>query len=549
MKPILSALLSCALFLQLPAQKLALEKTYAITGQAKRGYLDEASYDAATKTTKLTFITKESTNFTGNKSKVKYQDYFFDEKFDFIRMDEKVDEYRNKKYKGENYQVEGVSMANNLIGTFVLRRKLTTYTWDWFFGGYKKKVKLLEVVKPKDDAGKKYTLVKKFENDETGEVVAMVMAKGFKGVTPNEYVFLKVTPSFDFEVTDKVKFSSPQFIAHASLLVNVGGEKEEGDLDEDDSGDEGPEASEDQGDLSTSNAGFVFAPMFVGKKLSGESHDYTFLRVSAQGKILNQIPITTKASAWNITQGIDAGTSIFMMGPASEGKYINQEMVGDLEKKKWKLFQICRITDGKVEYITTTDLDGFEAKLKTPPSQKKTPSYNGKKFHFTDCDLNADGSILINGQNFVFETKNKTKVKSFRDVLMFYFDPSGVLKAQYGVRREENNKYARSGPADQIITTGQAASYWTVMEMDGIRTEREGKFKSVKALIYPSVARIDLASGNIGDFVQFGTVGGKPTYYLHNRIPYLPMSEKNEMVYLGTNGTGKTLWFGKVVLE
>jgi hypothetical protein len=549
MKTILSALLLCILFLQMPAQKLALEKTYAITGQAKRGYLDEAAYDAPTKTTKLTFITKESTNFTGNKSKVKYQEYYFDEKFDFIRMDEKVDEYRNKKYKGENYQVEGVSMANNLVGTFVLRRKLTTYTWDWFFGGYKKRVKLLEVVKPKDDAGKKYTLLRKFENDETGEVIAMVMAKGLKGVTPNEYVFLKVNPSFDFEVTDKLQFSSPQSIAYSGLLANIGAEQEEGELDEEESGDEGPEATEDQGDLSTSNAGFVFAPLFAGKKASGESNDYTFLRVSAQGKILSKVSVQAKASAWNITQGIDAGTSIFLMGPANEGKYLNQEMVGDLEKKKWKLFQICRITNDKVQYTTTTDLDEFEAKLKTPPSQKKSPSYRGKKFYFSDCDLNSDGSVLINGQNFVFERRAKVQVKSYRDVLMFYFDPNGVLKAQYGVRREENNKYAQMAPATQMITTGQLASYWTVMEMDGVRTEREGKFKSIKALLYPSVARIDLASGDIGDFVQFGTENGKPKYYLHNRIPTLPMSQENAIVYLGTNGSGKTLWFGKVVLE
>jgi hypothetical protein len=87
------------------------------------------------------------------------------------------------------------------------------------------------------------------------------------------------------------------------------------------------------------------------------------------------------------------------------------------------------------------------------------------------------------------------------------------------------------------------------MEMDGIRTEREGKFKSVKALLYPSVARIDASSGKIGDFVQFGTVDGKPTYYLHNRIPVLPISTENSIVYLGTNKSGKTLWFGKVVLE
>src|ERR1700712_5698628 len=129
--PMVGMLLSFLTFTA-AGQKLALEKTYEITGKSKRGYLDEVVYDAAAKTTKLSFVTKESTNLTGSKSKVKYQDYFFDKDFNFIKMDESVDVYRNKKYKGDSYEVEGVSVQNNLIGTFVLRKKLVAFTWNWF---------------------------------------------------------------------------------------------------------------------------------------------------------------------------------------------------------------------------------------------------------------------------------------------------------------------------------------------------------------------------------------------------------------------------------
>jgi hypothetical protein len=213
---------------------------------------------------------------------------------------------------------------------------------------------------------------------------------------------------------------------------------------------------------------------------------------------------------------------------------------------KWKLFQLCKITGSKVDYITTTDLDEFESKLKAPPSQKKSPSYRGKRFHFTAADVYGDGSIVICGQNY--EKKQKAP-KSWRDVIMFYFDGNGKLKAQYGVRREENNKYAKLAATQQLITDGKNTIYWTVMEMDGIRTEREGKVKAVKALIYPNVARIDPVTGDISDFVQFGTEGGKPKYYLHNGNPILPMSEENAIVYLGVDKPGKVLWFGKMILE
>lgn len=540
----------CGSLLHVQAQKLALEKTYTITNKAKRGYLDEVTYDPGSKITKLSFVTKATNNFTGSKTKVKYQDYFFDKDFSFIKMDENEDVYRNKKYKGDNYSVEGISLENNMMGTFVMRKKLTTYTWDWFFGGYKKKVKLLDKVKPKDDSGNKYTLIRKFENDETGHVIAMVKAKG-KGANPNEYIFLKIDNALNFTVTDKAAFEDPQVVADAFLISRYDAEQEEGNLDEEDDGSDGAEESDDQGDLSTSDAGFVFAPSMLGKRKDSDPHQYTFWRVTGEGKIVQKTSITAKASVWNINQAIDTGESLYIFGPGNEGKFYDQTIKGaqDLESMKWKLFQLVKITKGTVEYVTVTDLDEFEAKLKTPPSQKRSPSYRGKKFHFTTADLYHDGSIIISGQNYSWVTQNKVKRKSYKDVMTFYFDAAGSLKSQFGVRREENNSYAKMAPAAQRLNIGNASIYWTIMEMDGIRTEREGKYKAVKALIYPSVARIDPTSGDIGDFVQFGLEDGKPHYYLHNGNPILPMSQENAIVYLGVDKPGKVLWFGKVVLD
>ena len=85
--------------------------------------------------------------------------------------------------------------------------------------------------------------------------------------------------------------------------------------------------------------------------------------------------------------------------------------------------------------------------------------------------------------------------------------------------------------------------------MDGVRTEQEGKYKAVKSLIYPNVARIDPVSGKINDFVQFGLENNKPKYYMHNSFPILQVGNDNSIVYLGVDKPGKVLWFGKVVLE
>jgi hypothetical protein len=540
----------CAISFQAAAQKLAIEKTYKITGAAKRGYLDEVKYDENTKQTMLSFVTRVSGNFTGSKTRVKYQNYIFDNEFNFVNLEETEDVYRNKKYKGDDYTVEGVSVQNNFTGTFVLRKKLVTYKWDWFFGGYRKKVKLLEKVKPKDDAGNKYTLIRKFENDQTGDVVVMCVGKG-KNVTPNEYIMLKIDNQLNVTVMDKFAFDAPVSIAATYLITNINNsEQDDSGLDEEDEGNESAD-TDDQGDLSTSDVGLVFATAPAGKKVKGDPHDYTFVHISQEGKVVNRVPVKTLASGWNINQILSDDKSIYMMGPANEGKFHAAAIPPgtDTEAMKWKLFQICKITGSKVEYITTTDLDEFESKLKTPPSQKKSPSYSGKRFHFSAAKIMSDGSIFIAGQNYKKEKKQNVQVKSYRDVVTFFFDGQGKLKAQYGVRREENNKYARMAPTEQIIIQGQKTIYWTVMEMDGIRTEREGKFKAVKALIYPSVTRIDPVTGDITDFVAFGTVNEKPQYYLHNGSPILPIYGDNAIVFLGADKPGKTLWFGKVVMD
>lgn len=540
----------CAVSFQMQAQKLALEKTYKITGQAKRGYLDEVVYDENSKQTRLSFVTRTSNNLTGSKTRVKYQNFVFDKDFNFVNLEEKEDVYRNKRYRGDDYTVEGVSVQNNLTGTFVLRKKLVTYKWDWFFGGYRKKVKLLDKVKPKDDAGNKYTLIRKFENDQTGDVVVMVVGKG-KNAVPNEYVILKIDNQLNTTVTDKFSFEAPMSIAATTLITNINNiEQDDSGLDEEDEGNEAND-TDDQGDLSNSDVGLVFATAPAGKKVKGDPHDYVFIHISQDGKILNRVDLRTVASAWHINQIITTGESIYMMGPANDGKYHAQGIPAgsDPEAMKWKLFQLAKITGSNVGYITTTDLDEFEARLKTPPSQKKTPSYRGKRFHFTAADVATDGSIVICGQNYQKEKRQNVQFKSYRDVVTFYFDNAGKLKAQYGVRREENNKYARMAPTQQIITEGKSTFYWTVMEMDGIRTEREGKFKAVKALIYPNVARIDPASGEISDFVAFGTIDGKPEYYLHNGYPILPIIGDNAVVFLGADKPGKTLWFGKIILD
>ncbi|MBS1543832.1 MAG: hypothetical protein JST14_09380 [Bacteroidetes bacterium] len=532
------------------AQKLAIESTYTITKQAKKGYLDEVKYDPATKVTMLSFVTRAKSN--NKRSKVNYQNYFFDQDYKFIKVEEETEvDYRNKLYQkhGDEYSVEGISIQNNLVGTFVIKKKLITYTWDWFFGGYNKKKKLLEKIKPKDEMGNKYTLVRRWENDETGEVLAMVGGKG-KNATPNEYSFMMIDKSLNMKLTDVAKFDDPKTIVYSGYMPMAADDDNSGDEEEGEEEEEGGEAEDDDGNLSNSDIAILFAASSLGKKADADEHSYIFWRINNNGVITEKIPLQTKASVWDVRQVIYTENSIFLMGPANEGKYYDQVMSkSNVENKKWKLFQMAKITNQKIEYLTTTNLDEFDAKLKTPPSQKKTPSYDGKRIRLAFAKLLPDGAVVIAGQNYEWVTQNKVRRRSYRDPIMFHFDNQGVLLSQYGVRREENQKSATYAPTGMWGSIGKGCFYWTIYEMNGFADEKEGDRKITRALLYPSVARIDAKSGEIGDFVQFGLVKDKPTYYLHRRHGILPIKEDNAIVYLGTDKPGKVLWFGKVVLE
>lgn len=514
-------LFSYALLLALPftgmAQKLILEKTYEVDKKAKRGYLDIVTTNPTDKTTTLSFITNN-----GNNGKIKYQNYIFDKDYNFIKAEEGAEQlYKNKRYKGENYSVEGITVEQGMLGKMVLRKKLVEYNWSWFNGQYNKKVTLLDKIKPKDEDGNSYMLVKKFENDETGSVIALVIVAFGKGANPNEFILMKIDKDLKTEIIDKRTFTSPKYLSKSFVIP--------AEVDEDDN--EG-EVSEE--DISKSDICFMFAGN-PDKKNKEAANNFQMWRVSKEGKILNTVDIKVLKSGWNVESVIAKNGSLYFVGPA------NEEVSSKApDETKWKFYQLAKITKDKVDYVTSTDMDEFEAKLKKPASQSKSPAYKGKRFRLVKSNVTADGSLFLCGQNF--------KEAEFQDVLMFYFDNAGKLKAQYGVRLEEVNTASKGKATNQFVQDSNGSVFWTVWELCGYK-EEVGDNGIQKGLYYPSVAKINLGTGEIGDFVKFGTVKDKPKYYLQNSYPIITNPSDGSQVYLGVDKPGKVFWFGKIVMD
>ena len=71
-----------------------------------------------------------------------------------------------------------------------------------------------------------------------------------------------------------------------------------------------------------------------------------------------------------------------------------------VDKFKAKNFELLKIKDGAVAFITSTPVPEFEQKLQTPPAQKRTPEYTGKRFKMNGGTVLPNGDLLIGGQSY-----------------------------------------------------------------------------------------------------------------------------------------------------
>jgi len=524
-KLLLFSLSICFIFLndfESTAQILDIEKTYTITGKAKRGALGDVTYDAAQGIYTLTYVTKS------NDRKAKFQIYTFDNDFNFINMEEDEIEFERARtkyswftYQGELYSTEGLYVEPNLMGTLIIKKKLITHKYDWFLLGYYKTVDILKKVKPKTDDGRKYYYLGHAEDDVTGEVHILCGIKDKMNKDADPYRHLKdlvvLKYNYDVELVSETSFKLdyPNQLAFARSISNAEG--------------------------GVGGMSFVFAPMGgmgMNKVADPNKYNFTYVRINDKPEVVDKFNFESYAAFWQINEMvIDYSTDdIYLFGPSAMGKdkYYNQIMGAS----KYKAVQLMKVSDGKVAYFTETDLDEFEAKLMKPADQKKTPSYAGKKFQIANYQIASNGDFFVTGQNF----KPSKEGNQFSDILGFHFDDKGVLKAQYSVDTKESGKYAKAYGAEQLLIEGanHDKMFWFKQEIVGVAMARG------KVLAYPSAGHVTLNDENISNFT---TYGGEEGYYLDPTYPYLETDKGNTIVFFGSDKKGKEIWFCRVKLD
>ena len=283
----------------------------------------------------------------------------------------------------------------------------------------------------------------------------------------------------------------------------------------------------------------VLAPQGIQgsmKKCDPETMNYTYIRTGAKNEMIDNIPFKSYSGYWRVDDLITGTDAVYLYGPSAEGKDQYFNIVSAQPPKKLKAVQLLKIKDHKIDYFSENNLDDFEAKLQKPPSQKKAPAYNGKKFEINNYHVANNNDFFVVGQNFN-PTKDGT---DYLDILGFHFDGKGKLKAQYSVDCKENNKFSKANGTPQffIEKPGKNEIFWFLREIKGV------PLFSVtgKLLTYPRVAKIDVDKGAISDFTVYGA---EDKFYLDPKFPYLETYKGNTVVFFGSDKPEKP--FGSYV--
>ncbi len=579
-------------------QKLSVENTYTFESLNKNSYLGNVEYNQDDKTTRLYYVAKDMT-------KTVFTTYIFDEQLNFV--EEQRDEYsiidatkdainsvRAKyqwfNYQGEEYTREAVWVLPSWKGEIVARKVLYTYKYNWALGDYYRTIKVMDKQTISGIDGGRLFLYDRIDNSLDGSVLILVGLKAEKGDKENKwqesrkFQFIKITSDFNAIPGDIIEFDYDMGITftkvlsqNTEIIETEGGESEGGIVDY---------MEKSAGDLADGDAVLIFAPVksFLDKKnMSPDPGAHTMIILNADGKIENRIDYQTPTSGW-VVEGYTIsydGNDVYYFGPAKDDAYVNMlmpvntpfgssDVVADI---KWKNYQVMKVSGDKVVYLNSTPLAEFKAKSVNPPSQRQSPDYVGKDFEKSLAYATPEGELIISGQKYTttrIPDPNSTTqgatievIDEYKDLVMFHFDSQGQLKAQYGIRRDKNNKYSKANltPQDVYLNRDGTILYWVYGEIQGMRkgfeiaTDIAGFKGSIgvskkKLLYYPAVSRIDLANASVGDFVPLGTnTEGKQVYYTNPEFPQLLSEDQTILTFVGEDKAGKVIWLARMPLE
>jgi hypothetical protein len=536
-KTLILVLALVCFFTTIKAQTVDIEKTYEVSKEAMKGFIHSVEKDEAKK--ELTFVYR----VRAKKNQAKFITYTFDYNFNLVNQGEEIvdfekeipSKYKPKKYKGEEYSVEGLYVEPNMMGTLVLKRKVTSFKWNWLKMAYGWSVAVEGKLKAKTDDDKKLFYHQHIENLNDGTAMILAGEKGSPKNGPYNHMMNFHFMKYDLNLTKladiTVNFETPM------AVVATYGYPADADAD---------------GEKTDMIA--VFAPFkekrYMGPKIWNKSAtEYTYVRVSYEGKLLDKGTFESPGSIWRIDDFVlGKDGAVYFYGPANNDKddFFHTRLEISDDKQRWPSFQLAKFNKGKMEFVSSTSMDEFKSKLKAQPDGKKGDSYSGRRIAFTEAIISPSSDIILSGQNYGLARNAKGQIegREYEDLVMFHFDGAGKLISQYTM-----NKKAKALEPDyqffEFSSDGKTL-YWTYFDNVGTRNVRELDVVLEKPLGLPKMAKIDLPTGTFAKYSEFGN-GDHFVHY--NTLNYLKFPDTKQVAYLGENKKGSVLWFVRANLD
>lgn len=516
------------------AQTIDIEKTHDVSKEAMKGFIHIVNSDLEKRQIDVVYRVR------AKKNQAKFITYSFDTDFNLLNQSEELidmekelpSKYRPKKYKGEDFSREGLAVDPNMMGTLVLKRKVTNFNWSWFMGGYTVTTNVAEKLKAKTDDEKKLFYHDHIEDNTSGTVMVLAGEKGSpKSGAFNHmmnYHFLK----YDINLTQladvNVNFETPQSVAAVYGYPTT---------------DDDPK----------SDMIVIFAPTkvknYTGPKIwSKTPTEYTYVRVSYEGKLLDKISFSSPNSIWRIDDFVlNADGAVYFYGPSNSEQddyFQNRMEFAGAEKKKWPRFQLAKVDKGKMDFVSNTSMEDFETKLKPQPDGKKGDPYNGRRVIFNESVISPAGEFVLAGQSYGMMRNGKGQIigREYQDLLMFHFDAKGNLISQYTM----NKRFKGAAPDSQFFefSSDGKSLYWTYFDVVGTKAVKELALVIEKPLAVPKMAKINLATGSFDKYTEYGN--GDNYVHYGGITNYFRYKDSNKVAYFGENKKGSSLWFARV---
>lgn len=583
-KIITTSLLCLSVAFSASAQHLAQEKTVELTGKSKRkGYLGNVVIDDTKQQFDMVFVTKDNTK------KVKYEVYQFDYDFNLINNFEdeqrkpKASRSKNKVYKGDYWEIVGVTASSNMTGKLVLRKTLYTHKWNWWKGGYETNSQLLDKEKPKEmasDGDKKRKLFYTSHRDLSDKGELLVCALINKGNMTmykegsREYQIMHINKDLNIMKKTPLTFDHPQALLYSAELPD-----------------------RDEWVMVFANYGGAGFKKIADPNTTG----LTFIRIDGEGNITERFNFDSKCNEWAIFDAYYVGNDVYLYGAgninkpeknytkppysisadAMPGVVTPEQRMTQLEGLKYDYLQVVKLSSGKADFVTAVSIEEINAKGVKPEGQKKLREFDGKKFVLNGVSFTSNGDVFISGQDFKMDNVGEVKGRVYKDLLMFHFDKSGDFKRYYGVENTAKAAGllggaggAKSFPAEFTIYESPVNAnelFWNVflckdIDVDcssetsyGVTTKTTTTTCSYTPLYQGMMGKIDAGSGSISDF---NTFGGED-FYLYidleddgkgKDLPYFSINGGKQIVYCarkrkgglkGNERWGDEVWFGK----